>query len=628
MYNADDKDPLPTRAIVVRELPNLRHALDLMLASAATPPSPDLSGEGGRGDEGGLDAASELSTCIARFLYVFGRWSERDAMQAQVERALAATCPPSSVSLSRAELVTLVQREQRLLQSGRATEAEGICCELLSKMGDTPSYERATILVDLGRSLGDQGKPLLAAKTYRETLAVPAQLDQSPDVKQKTGTAHTDLADVLRDAGQYGEARKEYEASLAIKKEIGGEERGIAVVLGQMGTLALKQNDLTEARRRHTEALAAFRNMGEQQMEAVAWHQLGAVAQEAKDWAEAERCYKESLALDERFGDTAGAAQTCNQLALVAKGAGRPDEAERWYKRAIEVFVELRDPQAQAKVLNNLANLLLANLHLAPGRLDEAERYAHRAREIDETLDLSSQPWTTYSILAQIAERRGRAEEARQWRRKEQETFTAFAGADVQIQQYLPLINRVAQAAQGDTNARKWIEGEYPKMQAGGENWTRTAASIQRMIAGECDVDSLTQNLDRVGGLIVRRILGLLQEPPPEPSPVPQKARDRGGSDDSLPPPSGGRAGDGGEGITLQDILALVVAGCKGDARAGGQAYQIAQALQQPEQPPEIRQLGRGLQRVLEGLRGEEAVQGLPEEAAEVVRAVLKSVTR
>ncbi len=150
--------------------------------------------------------------------------------------------------------------------------------------------------------------------------------------------------------------------------------------------------------------------------------------------------------------------------------------------------------------------------------------------------------------------------------------------------------------------------------------------AIQRIWNGERDVAALTEGIDANSAAIVRRILGLLQEPPPQPSPVPQKARDRGGSDDSLPPPSGGRAGDGGEGITLQDILALVVAGCKGDAQAGGQAYQIAQALQQPEQPPEIRQLGRGLQRVLEGLRGEEAVQGLPEEAAEVIRLVLQNI--
>ena len=171
------------------------------------------------------------------------------------------------------------------------------------------------------------------------------------------------------------------------------------------------------------------------------------------------------------------------------------------------------------------------------------------------------------------------------------------------------------------------------------DDWRNLVAVIRRILAGERGIE-LTEGLDRADTAIVRRIVGLLQEPPPppQPSPVPrppltppasqgEEARGRGGSDDSFPP-SGARAGDGGEGITLQDILALVVAGCQGDAQAGGQAYQIAQALQQPGAPPEYMALGKGFQRVLEGLRGQEAVHGLPEEAAEIVRAVLKSVTR
>jgi len=86
--------------------------------------------------------------------------------------------------------------------------------------------------------------------------------------------------------GQFDAARKEYEASLKIMRDI-SDDRSVAAILGQLGTLALRQNDLNEARRRFLEALAIFRNMGEAQMEAVAWHQLGRVAEEAKDWAEA-----------------------------------------------------------------------------------------------------------------------------------------------------------------------------------------------------------------------------------------------------------------------------------------------------------------------------------------------------
>ncbi len=104
-----------------------------------------------------------------------------------------------------------------------------------------------------------------------------AQLEQTQDVKRQTGAAHTDLADVLAEMGQFDAARQEYEAGLQEARSSNDEQQP-AVVLGQLGTLALRQNDLNEARRRYLEALAIFRNMGEAQMEAVVWHQLGSRA--------------------------------------------------------------------------------------------------------------------------------------------------------------------------------------------------------------------------------------------------------------------------------------------------------------------------------------------------------------
>jgi hypothetical protein len=98
------------------------------------------------------------------------------------------------------------------------------------------------------------------------------------------------------------------------------------------------------------------------------------------------------------------------------------------------------------------------------------------------------------------------------------------------------------------------------------------------------------------------------------PSPVEGEGRGEGESSE----------GESGEGITIEDILNLVIAGAHGDQQAGGQAYQIAQAMQQDRNAPyEIRMLGKGLQNVLEGLRGAEAVQGLPPEAAQIVQVVL-----
>jgi hypothetical protein len=67
-YQEDSKNPLVARAIVSRELPNFRRALDLTLAA------------------GDIDAAVDFANSIALFLNYFGRWSERDAMMTQVRK--------------------------------------------------------------------------------------------------------------------------------------------------------------------------------------------------------------------------------------------------------------------------------------------------------------------------------------------------------------------------------------------------------------------------------------------------------------------------------------------------------------------------------------------------------------
>jgi len=65
----------------------------------------------------------------------------------------------------------------------------------------------------------------------------------------------------------------------------------------------------------------------------------------------------------------------------------------------------------------------------------------------------------------------------------------------------------VVGAAQGDPAARAYVEGIYPQMQAGGEEWQRTADAFRRIIAGERDVEQLRGELNFMGYVIVRSIL-------------------------------------------------------------------------------------------------------------------------
>jgi hypothetical protein len=79
---------------------------------------------------------------------------------------------------------------------------------------------------------------------------------------------------------------------------------------------------------------------------------------------------------------------------------------------------------------------------------------------------------------------------------------------------------------------------------------------------------------------------------------------------------------EGESSISLDDLLALVVAGCRGETQAGQRAYDIVQAMQRPGAPPQYAPLAKALQRLLEGLRGAAVLEGLPADIAPIVEKV------
>ncbi len=198
-------------------------------------------------------------------------------------------------------------------------------------------------------------------------------------------------------------------------KEIGGEVREEAVVQGQLGTLALLQNNLQEAAERYCEALAIFQRLNEPKSEAVFHHQLGMVYQKAKQWDAAEQAYREAARIRESQGNLADVAQTWHQLANLNTKVGKFEAAEAWYRKAIEGAKSVGNLIQVAMSLNNLANLLQIKY---PHRLPEARQLAEEALAIRENLDSSvSEIWQTYGILALIAEQQNDTTKAAEYRR-------------------------------------------------------------------------------------------------------------------------------------------------------------------------------------------------------------------
>jgi len=524
LYRADTQTPHQARAIAVRELPNLTHALDLALESPPVSPSisPPLGGTEGGETGGELYAWQEtvvtFATSIAKFLDNFGRWREREEMMRKVESQMAngKWQKANDTGLTKAEFMMMSQQGNALLQQGQAAKAERFFKAMLAKMEAGVAYDAdydfALMYRRMGQAVAAQGRPQQAVAWQRRAvegfgrISESANQRMSESAKQMMSVAVTDLADNLATTGQFDQAQKQYEAAVDIARE-SDNQRQVGVALGQLGTLALSWGDLKAARARYTEALETFRALDEPQSEAIAWHQLGRVAQTAAErgsgeWEEAERCYREAVRIREHIRDLPELAKSYNQLAIVAQGAGRLADAERWYLRAQELKDQVA-PQNDSTIYN------LADLYLSQGRLDEAEAYARRAVAIVETLDLSAEPWKNYALLARIAEARGRADEAASWRRKEQESYAAYAGSSLDIQKWEQEIAVIVAACQGNTQAQA-LASQIISQYQDSKDWSNLVKVFQRILDGERDLATLGKGLDRIDYAIITTILAQL----------------------------------------------------------------------------------------------------------------------
>ncbi|MBD2505761.1 CHAT domain-containing protein [Nostoc muscorum FACHB-395] len=479
LYFKDSKNPHGVRALAQRELPNLLYAVDGALNAGA---------------EWAVDFVNQVN----RFLGIFGLNRDRTRLNQRIAE-LTEEVGSDTWYLSRTSL------GEQLYDAGRYQQAAQVFSEILAELGEQPSYNRCITLVRLGRCFASQSQTAQAAEIYRQGLAVSQQLEQSDDVKQLMGTLQTDLADVLRDMGDYGEARIAYEAGLVIQKEV-GNLREAAVSNLQLGTLAMRQGNLPEAEQRYLEALTTFHQLNEPAKEATAWHQLGMVYEEDKQWGAAEDAYRKSAQIEESLGNLADAASTWGQLGNLNTLVGKLGEAEAWLRKALEQFQKFKNQASASQALSNLANLLQNQPH----RLSEARQLAEEALTVKKTLDPAAATiWKTYNILADIADKQGDSTQAKEYRRQARQAKAAFAGTQYELRQHGELIAGVV-AAVDNAEIREQLETAMENL---AEDLPNFVAAIRRILDGERDENILCEQLDLEGSMIIYAILRGIADP-------------------------------------------------------------------------------------------------------------------
>jgi tetratricopeptide (TPR) repeat protein len=387
-----------------------------------------------------------------------------------------------------------------LFKTGRYSDAAAIFDEILRGLGIEPSFNRINVLIRLARCLRFQGRSLDAPRYLEEGLKLSLQLEPSEHIKRQLGNLHADLGDVFTDLWKFKQAKKAYQDSLTIKEET-SDLRGVAVVKNEMGILAMKQGKLSTAIQLHQEALQTFQQLKEPEREAAVLHQIGMVYQAIQQWEIADMHYRQSAKISDQHGYMVNASYTYGSLATLNEMRNQPIEAEAWYRKALCSFQLTRDEKNEAKTLYCLADLLAKQ----PNRLLEAQQVAIESLNIKQTLDpAAAEIWTTYNLLAGIANVQGETNQASEYRQLARSSKVAYAGTEYELEQHALFIGMVV-AATREQSARDMLEPLLIQLKDNGE--ARLVAAIERILIGERSVEDLWDGLNANASVMIEAIL-------------------------------------------------------------------------------------------------------------------------
>jgi len=155
--------------------------------------------------------------------------------------------------------------------------------------------------------------------------------------------------------GDYASARALFEDCLATRRQA-GDERGVGLVLGNLGLAALDQADYASARSCFGQSLAILEEFGDKRGVANALGNLGLVSYHEGDYASAQTSFERNLALLRELGDHWSIAASLSNLARVAGWREDYETAGALYEEALSLYRELGDKGGTADVLNDLGS--------------------------------------------------------------------------------------------------------------------------------------------------------------------------------------------------------------------------------------------------------------------------------
>lgn len=269
--------------------------------------------------------------------------------------------PMAAAAQTPAAIQQSVSQGQRLMQSGRADEAEPLlrrAAEDAERLWGASSPDAGTLTILWADALHELGRPRDAEAAYRLALTRLERIREPGH--PMIGLALNNLGLNLHAQGRYPEALATLEQAVAIRAAIEGEAGGTLVSMSNQAVALKAMGRFDEADALYGRVLAVRRRGADPLELATTLNNLGANRLMMDRAPEAETALREALALRETGlgGGHPLTAQTLSLLADALAAQGRLEAAMMMQRRALEALPAEAHPLDRAAAMTNLADIL------------------------------------------------------------------------------------------------------------------------------------------------------------------------------------------------------------------------------------------------------------------------------
>lgn len=262
------------------------------------------------------------------------------------------------------------------------------------EMGDaTTALSYFTQTRDVALSLGDKKYEAIAIENIGNAYAQLGEPDKAlsylSDAYERhkilefpisEGSTADELGRLYRNLGEYDKALEWLFIALSIRHNKTKERRDELITLNTIGEVYEEQGNLAEARRYYQLSLALAKEVTDESGEGIAYTSLGNLELKQNNYAQAAQFFTNALQVSRKRAQRRREAMNLSSLGLVSLKQNDKQKALDYSNEAVNIWRDLKDPAAEAHALYKRALV-----HQETGNLAEARKDIETALNYVET---------------------------------------------------------------------------------------------------------------------------------------------------------------------------------------------------------------------------------------------------